>query len=448
MNRYLPAGLLLAACTSTGQHSGTPQDLDGSLKGSKVTVTEYVGSTSHGVIPAGPGRSKIDAKAQVHIKIESDKSLEKVVEDLKSIGIQLDTFRSHLIAEHEGLIEAGTIDLARSEFKAALLACKDAAKSACAAYVGIDDEVFESLKELASAANDIEVEIRARTPDGSPLYVYNWTDGTAPEEKDRSLAAEIAKLVEELQAKAKEVKKKEEEIEEVRDDLQKSRPGEIESLLYPGGDGSHSGEDLLKTGSELANNPAASTPANDTAKTSLVSIKRSLRGYLPPGRIEFGTGDKKRGDQVDLSVRFVRPKSGKEPETLIDMREYSLELDNFGWHAEVRPQLIFFRSTDGDSTAKSFKANAAVLVDWAYRFRAPSNCWQNLINGLEPALGLHVASIDQGESSLEIGVGANLSFKQGLVSIGWGNNLSERDHYYFIGGDLFQLVDQLSSIAQ
>jgi len=41
-----------------------------------------------------------------------------------------------------------------------------------------------------------------------------------------------------------------------------------------------------------------------------------------------------------------------------------------------------------------------------------------------------------------------VSLFQGLISVGWGYNLSESDHYYFVGGDLFKLFDAVKDMAQ
>ena len=64
-----------------------------------------------------------------------------------------------------------------------------------------------------------------------------------------------------------------------------------------------------------------------------------------------------------------------------------------------------------------------------------------LWNWIDPGLGLHMANLNQGTESLELGLGGNLSFGNGIISGGVGYNLSVKETYVFIGSDLSAVLN-------
>jgi hypothetical protein len=289
--------------------------------------------------------------------------------------------------------------------------------------------IEDFLTERAADGGRFTMEVIARrtTPSNvvSQLVVPYWTDGEAPEVARRDLPSQIEQKLKEL----------EQELEQGKN----SAPQDPQEGVAPTGEAT-------------------------TAEKNLKNIRRSLLGFLPDVRIDLARSGVQRGDRVDIALEFhpgadgAKPPGGgaatsaaHDPDTNTDelagLVGFHLSVDDLGWSTHVRPQLIFFRSTSGTSDERSWQANAAGLIDWAYRFRSRHSAWQKFVNDWEPALGIHVASLDQGDSSVEVGTGVNLSMMNGLVSVGWGYNLSERDHYYFLGGDLFKLFDKVKDMA-
>lgn len=304
----------------------------------------------------------------------------------------------------------------------------------------------------------------------SQLVIPHWTEGAAPATEARDIAA----LIDRLQGKAEEA-------------IGKAETGAsgIQLLQDPG----------VEPSTDADREKMAESKE---AEQNLETIRRSLLAFLPDVYIALDRTGVERGDLLDLELEFRRragtPPGGRGPgsgstgvatnpagngsgggndgnnggngngagpgsgdpgtpsppdsDELAGLVTYHMRVDDLGWKAHVRPQLMFYRSTSGTSAERSYKLNAAGLVEWAYRYAAPDTRWERFVNGWEPAFGLHVASLDQGDSSVEVGLGINLSLGDGLISTGWGYNLSERDHYTFVGGDLFKLFDKIKDLAK
>ena len=62
---------------------------------------------------------------------------------------------------------------------------------------------------------------------------------------------------------------------------------------------------------------------------------------------------------------------------------------------------------------------------------------------MDPGAGVHLASLDQGDDTVEFGIGPSLSFWNGLLNVGYGYNLSQSQdrEYFFVGLNLLHLLD-------
>jgi len=163
----------------------------------------------------------------------------------------------------------------------------------------------------------------------------------------------------------------------------------------------------------------------------------------PDARIEMDRAGWRVGDRVTVVVRF-REKDGKKD---LHKESYRMEAILTGLHREVSANLIFARASSGTLDAKKWKPNVAALVNWHYYVREPTGFWGETLNWLGPGAGIHLASLDQGEDSVEFGVGANLTLWRGLVTGGVGYNLSvsQDQRYFFLGINLFDVLNRATA---
>jgi len=313
-----------------------------------------------------------------------------------------------------------------------------------------------ALDEVASSLSGFSLEVVARrtTPSNaeSQLVIPYWTDGKAPEVKPGDLPNRIKQLVDELKSKAKDASEQSKKNEEAAKNLAPNNPG-VQAFV-----------DLQGRDSKALDNSVAQDKNTQDREATLDNIRRGLLAFLPDARIDARRSGLERGDALAIALEFHHeapagpaPAADAAPKTttpapkddeLVGVVEYHTQVDDLGWEPHVRSQLIFFRSTSGTSDERDWKANAAGLVEWSYRFPESDNAWKTFLNVWEPGIGIHVASVDQGDASVEVGTGVNVSLFRGLVSAGWGYNLSESDHYYFLGGDLFKLFDSIKDLAK
>mgnify|MGYP003395514005 CR=1 FL=1 len=114
-----------------------------------------------------------------------------------------------------------------------------------------------------------------------------------------------------------------------------------------------------------------------------------------------------------------------------------------GWHRQISAELIFARADSGPGDATDWHPGVAAVADLHYRFRTPTSCFQKSWNFLDPAIGVHPASVDQTEETTEFGMGGNLALFDGFVTAGVGWNFSaepEDGIYYFVGIDLLDVL--------
>jgi hypothetical protein len=178
--------------------------------------------------------------------------------------------------------------------------------------------------------------------------------------------------------------------------------------------------------------------SDSVSSEGLDSISRDI-GNLLDGRVELG-GAVEEGDAIVLRVE-LRDAEGNTKESA----DYLLKVSRQGWFRNVTGNAILARASRGTDSAKDWKPNVAALINWQYRERYP-NGWGSAMNWLQPAIGVHAASLDMGDESVEFGLGGNLTFLGGLISFGVGENisLSEGDGtYMFVATDLLRLLGNL-----
>ncbi|MHC4299171.1 MAG: hypothetical protein ACYS7Y_18005, partial [Planctomycetota bacterium] len=163
----------------------------------------------------------------------------------------------------------------------------------------------------------------------------------------------------------------------------------------------------------------------------------------PTARIDLGMyRHLERKDGIIVKVVFRAKGSGGSNE-VEHMESYYLELEKLDVHTSVTASLIFARASSGTDQAKEWSPNVAAMVNWHYRIREPEGTGDELWNWLDPAAGVHLASLNQGDDTVEFGIGPSLSFWNGLLNAGYGYNLSlpEDREYFFVGLNLLHLLD-------
>jgi hypothetical protein len=152
----------------------------------------------------------------------------------------------------------------------------------------------------------------------------------------------------------------------------------------------------------------------DTLSETKMDGELIFRGLedLPKARIELERAGLTLGDRVTVNVRF-RPKSVEgspsgEAQKNEETQTYKTQAALMGLHREIGADVIFARGY-GNDNARKWKPNVAARADWHYLIRSPVSQWQTVWNWLDPGLGLHVASLDQGSDNVEIGMGASFS---------------------------------------
>lgn len=176
-------------------------------------------------------------------------------------------------------------------------------------------------------------------------------------------------------------------------------------------------------------------------------IPHSL-GDLPPATVDLKRQGVHPDDQVELAVRFWTKNADGTRGAVVYEDRYSGEAEWTGFHREITAALIFARATSSQvAGANDWKANVAAMANWMYRFRAPDDFFEGALNWLEPGVGIHVASLDQGPDSVEFGLGANFTIWGGMLigGYGWNLSVSSNREYYFVGTDLLKILNFFQS---
>jgi hypothetical protein len=173
------------------------------------------------------------------------------------------------------------------------------------------------------------------------------------------------------------------------------------------------------------------------------TVPRKLDELLP-ARIDLRGYRFDEGDGVTIRLELHESTETLKTDRPKQLIEYHLNVHEQDWYRRISGIPIFARASSGTEDAKKWKPNVGVTATWYYRERFP-NRFGKLINQLEPGIGIHAASLDQTDESVEFGFGVNISFWKGLLTLGAGKNLSTaRDNTYFLlGSDLFRLLGSL-----
>ncbi|MEX2381382.1 MAG: hypothetical protein WD490_03285 [Opitutales bacterium] len=157
---------------------------------------------------------------------------------------------------------------------------------------------------------------------------------------------------------------------------------------------------------------------------------------LVDARLDLKRGGLALGDLITINIRTTRGKDGD----LIDSVTYQNEVGFMGAYGKPSVHFIMTRGLSGDDEAREWQPNVAAGVEWYYGIRDPDTRFKKTWAWINPSFGVHVASLDQGEDSFEIGTGGTVALWDGLVSAGYGYNFSERDEYIFIGLNLLRAL--------
>lgn len=182
--------------------------------------------------------------------------------------------------------------------------------------------------------------------------------------------------------------------------------------------------------------------ANGAATLASADADLVLRDLddLPTARVNLeGLAE---DDRLTLRLRFHAPDG-----EVVKMEDYALVAERMGWYRDVAGALIFARGDQGTGDATDWKPNVAAMVSWHYQYREPQGGWQGFWNSWNPGLGLHVATLDQGDDNVELGIGVNVSLWDRYLygGVGWNLNVDDDSLYYFIGSNLFEVLNAVRS---
>jgi hypothetical protein len=134
------------------------------------------------------------------------------------------------------------------------------------------------------------------------------------------------------------------------------------------------------------------------------------------------------------------------PGKVLSEDTYKVQTVLMGFHREFGASVIFARGLGSGTQEREWKPNVAAHVQWLYRFRDESG-WHKTWNAIEPGMGVHLASLDQGNQDIEFGLGGNVSLFQGLITGGVGFNLSNNERpYVFVGLSLLNALQKAKEL--
>jgi hypothetical protein len=158
----------------------------------------------------------------------------------------------------------------------------------------------------------------------------------------------------------------------------------------------------------------------------------------PEARVELARSGLTTGDSVLMKAVYRIEGTDK----IQRATTYKVDAELMGWHRQISAELTFARADTGPGTAKDWKPGVAAVADLHYRFRDETG-WRSFWNFVDPAVGVHLAALDQTDDSAEMGMGANLAFFDGFLTAGVGWNFSADSDdgiYYFVGIDLIDVL--------
>lgn len=149
------------------------------------------------------------------------------------------------------------------------------------------------------------------------------------------------------------------------------------------------------------------------------------------------------GDRVQVKVTY-RNATGDAPAP----EQFMVLATQFGLYRKIDASLVFARPLEEPTpgSGKRWRPNAAATAHWFYRWRpAPDGALvggKRAWNFVNPGLGVHAASLAQGDDSVEVGLGVNISLLDGMLSGGYGWNLSTEKPYVYVGIGLLEVLDR------
>ena len=196
----------------------------------------------------------------------------------------------------------------------------------------------------------------------------------------------------------------------------------------------------------MSNNQEATLSAATLGGTDLEPIWHG-EADLVNGTVELTRAGLAPGDEISVKVRYRERSTNGVPGKIIGEESYKVDAVLMGLHRKIDASLIFARGLRGDSTERQWKPNVAATVHWHYRYRNEEGGWHRTWNAVNPGLGLHLASLDQGPDSVEFGTGLNVSLWDGLITGGYGFNLNNHEHpYVFMGLNLLETLDRAKKL--
>jgi hypothetical protein len=186
--------------------------------------------------------------------------------------------------------------------------------------------------------------------------------------------------------------------------------------------------------------------ADTLGQTDFSSIWHDVSN-LDPGILDLQTVGLAPKDRISVKVGYREKGATNATMKTFEDGDYNVVARLMGFHREFGASVMFARGLRNGE--EEWKPNVAAHVHWFYRYRKESGAWRKSWNFVNPGLGFHLASLDQGDDSVEIGMGVNASFFDGVVVGGVGFNLTNDQHpYAFVGLSLLDLLESAKKLKR
>jgi hypothetical protein len=159
---------------------------------------------------------------------------------------------------------------------------------------------------------------------------------------------------------------------------------------------------------------------------------------LIPARLSLANSGLALDDLVTVTVKATNVVTGD----IAVSETYQHKIGLMGFHGRPAVHLIFARALSGPDEATQWKANVAAAVEAHYTFRETDRLSKRFWNEAYPGIGVHVASLDQDQDSVEFGAGVNVTFWRGLIAGGVGYNFSAEREYVWVGVNLLGALNE------
>ena len=158
------------------------------------------------------------------------------------------------------------------------------------------------------------------------------------------------------------------------------------------------------------------------------------------------------GDVV--SVKATLKDGARKP---IDTSVATFRMGRYGYYADLSPAIILVKPDElrGGDDGFRFAPSLSWMHHWVPR-PAEAGTWASIRRSIDPAIGIHSVftnfSTPTSSETVQIGLGATVSFWKNRLQFGYGYNLmadsnDEGRRYFFIGSDLIGLL-QAAGIAK